>query len=116
MILPINVHNVHVTIRIEFKVCFPGVIKAFPNDEPFAIVVFDQEEAVVHEEEHHAYLIASLVSSWYEICKSSFESTAIEGIRPTSPTVSTDMFVQDDAEVHDAEHVMYFRSLVENKL
>ena len=56
------------------------------NDEPFAMVVFDQEEAVVQEEEHHAYLIASLVSSWYEICKSSFESTAIEGIRPTYPT------------------------------
>ena len=92
----------------------PGRIKAFPNDEPFARVVFDQEEAVVQEEEHHAYLIASLVSSWYEICKSSFESTAIEGIRPTSPTVSTDMFVQDDTEVQDDEHVMYFRSRVEN--
>tara|TARA_B100000900_G_C20147476_1_gene540444 strand:+ start:331 stop:471 length:141 start_codon:yes stop_codon:yes gene_type:complete len=41
----------------------PGFIKAFPNDDPFAMVIFDQEEAVVHEEEHHAYLIASLPAS-----------------------------------------------------
>ena len=75
--------------------------------------VFDHEEAVVQDEEHHAYLSLPPVSSRYEICKSSFESTSIEGIRPTFPTVSTDMFVQDDTVVHDDEHVMYFRSLVE---
>ena len=80
------------------------------------MVVSDQEEAVVQVEEHHAYLSPQPVSSRYEMCKSSFESTSIEGIRPTSPTVSIDRFVQDEAEVHDDEHVMYLRSRVEYKL
>ena len=80
------------------------------------MVVFDQEEAVVQVEEHHAYLSPPPVSSKYEMCKSSFESTAIEGIRPTFPTVSMDRFVQDEAEVQDEEHVMYLRSRVKYKL
>jgi hypothetical protein len=34
----------------------PTPVETVPYEEPFAIDVFDQEEAVVQEEEHHAYL------------------------------------------------------------
>ena len=54
--------------------------------------------------------------SWYEMCTASFESIAMDVRDPTFPTESIVLLVHDEADVHEEEHVAYFRSsLVESR-
>jgi hypothetical protein len=50
------------------------------------------------------------------MCTASLESIAMDVREPTFPTESIVLFVHADADVHEEEHVAYFRSsLVESR-
>ena len=76
-------------------------------------VMLDQEDAVVQEAEHVAYLRVSEVDpmlySMYEICIVLLESIARDGDPDALPESSISTKVQEALDVHVEEQVAYVR-------
>ena len=76
-------------------------------------VMLDQEDAVVQEAEHVAYLRVSEVDptlySMYEICITLLESIARDGDPDELPESSISTKVQEALDVHVEEQVAYVR-------
>ena len=93
---------------------------AIEVDDPTLPVVSTETSfqllADVQPLEQVVYLRSPLVMSWYDMCKASLESIAMDVRDPTFPTESIVLVVHDDADEHEEEQVAYFRSsLVESR-